>query len=816
MAPRVHIKQQQTRSKSCRLDILIVGAGLAGLGSAISCALAGHSVHILEAAQEIKEVGAGIQVLPNSSRVLQHWGLEKALTPHMTVPSVCNFIGWKGNKISHLDFHESESNYPGTWYRDFHRADLQRCLVDRALELGVQMTCNARIGTVHVSDDGATSTVVAADGRQWEGDLVIGADGVFGRLTEELLGRSDPPVKTGDLAYRLLLSTEEMRKDPELAPFVNNPQVNYWLGPDAHAVNYVLRGGDLFNMVLLVPDDIPEDSLASTIEGNVEEMCALFEGWDPRIQKLLKLCQSVQKWRLCIRFGEFDWSHPSGSWMMLGDAVHATLPYLASGAGMAFEDGAVLGECLSRLPDRYNLEKTSPEFLKAKRHALSVFQRCRKERTKMVVERGNIQQYLYHLHDGPEQEERDRKMQMTPTSEGEALAWRDPGLAPKLLGYDHIADLERRAIFSKRWILLTHSSRFNQQGDFLSFTVANFSFFLIRDRDGTINGFHNICRHRAFPVVQTRSGSTSILSCKYHGWSYGLKGNLAKAPRFETVPEFDKSQHGLLPVHVHIDKAGFVWVNLQAGSPDVQWEDDFRRIDEQPRMQDFDFAGEYTFDHYWEMDLDANWKGVIENYNECYHCATSHPLISGVSDLPRYRVEPTAGYMEHHIFNKEQIDAQFKRAITYFFPTTSVTVTDKFFYIQRMIPVSATKSKIENEVYRHRAATDKEFDDINAFYRQVLDEDKELCVGAQGNLGAGVFVNGELHPDKEKGPLHFQRNVKEMLMEHRKKEEQQGGREIWPALPKLPEHMTEKLADEERFCSQLEAATCLNRPELTW
>ncbi|KAB8264820.1 hypothetical protein BDV32DRAFT_134746 [Aspergillus pseudonomiae] len=816
MAPRVHIKQQQTRSQSCRLDILIVGAGLAGLGSAISCALAGHSVHILEAAHELKEVGAGIQVLPNSSRVLQHWGLEKALAPHMTVPSVCNFLGWKGNKISYLDFHESESNYPGTWYRDFHRADLQRCLVDRALELGVQMTCNARIRTVHVSDDGVTATAIAADGRHWKGDLVIGADGVFGKLTEELLGRSDPPVKTGDLAYRLLLSTEEMRKDPELAPFVNNPQVNYWLGPDAHAVNYVLRGGDLFNMVLLVPDDIPEDSLASTIEGNVEEMCALFEGWDPRIQKLLKLCQSVQKWRLCIRFGEFDWSHPSDSWIVLGDAVHATLPYLASGAGMAFEDGAVLGECLSRLPDCTDIAKTSHEFLDAKRHALSVFQQCRKERTAMVVDRGNIQQYLYHLHDGPEQQERDRKMQMTPTPEGEALAWRDPGLAPKLLGYDHIADLERRAIFSKRWILLTHSSRFSQQGDFLSFTVANFSFFLVRDRDGHINGFHNICRHRAFPVVQSRSGSTSILSCKYHGWSYGLKGNLAKAPRFETVPEFDKSQHGLLPVHVHIDKAGFVWVNLQAGSPDVRWEDDFRNIDEQPRMQDFNFAGEYTFDHEWEMDLDANWKGVIENYNECYHCATSHPLISGVSDLPRYRVEPTAGYMEHHIFNKEQIDAQFKRAITYFFPTTSVTVTEKFFYIQRMIPISATKSKIENEVYRHQDATDKEFDDINAFYRQVLDEDKELCVGAQHNLGGGVFVNGELHPDKEQGPIFFQKRVREMLKEHRKKEDQQGGHEIWPALPKQPESWTEKQADEERFCSQLEAAACTNQAELTW
>lgn len=115
-----------------------------------------------------------------------------------------------------MDFQDSEKNYPGTWYRDFHRADLQRCLVDRAVELGVRIICNARIQSVRVSVEETTATSIAADGRQWEGDLVIGADGVFGTLTEELLGRSNPPVKTGDLVYRLLLSTEEMRKDPDL------------------------------------------------------------------------------------------------------------------------------------------------------------------------------------------------------------------------------------------------------------------------------------------------------------------------------------------------------------------------------------------------------------------------------------------------------------------------------------------------------------------------------------------------------------------------------------------------------------------------
>jgi salicylate hydroxylase len=106
---------------------------------------------------------------------------------------------------------------------------------------------------------------------------------------------------------------------------------------------------------------------------------------------------------------------------------------------MAFEDGAMLGELLARLP---HTDKTHPSFLRTKLHALSVFETCRKERTERVVARGNVQQYLYHLADGPEQEDRDHRMRMQPiTPEGEALVWRDPGMAPWLLGYDVIADV---------------------------------------------------------------------------------------------------------------------------------------------------------------------------------------------------------------------------------------------------------------------------------------------------------------------------------------------------------------------------------------
>lgn len=362
---------------------------------------------VLEGASGIGEVGAGIQVLPNSARVLFSWGLQEALEQHATWPRKCNFMGWKGNHLSEMDYHKYAAAAGGP-FMDFHRANLHRCLLDRAVELGAKLVVNARVVDVETpdldSDDdrrGNHATVVLADGRRMVADLVVGADGINSRLRETLLGHPDPPVRTGDLAYRLLLNTEAMLRDPDLCDLVRDPQVNYWIGPDAHAVNYVLRGGDLFNMVLLVPDDMPDDLPVgqSTLAGNVEEMRALYKDWDPRIPKLLALCDSVLKWRLCIRPGlDTSWSHPSGTLTLLGDAVHATLPYLASGAGMALEDAGVLGLCLARIPDKSRA---------AKNQALAVYEACRRARTERVVERGTYNQHIYHLHDGPEQQARD-------------------------------------------------------------------------------------------------------------------------------------------------------------------------------------------------------------------------------------------------------------------------------------------------------------------------------------------------------------------------------------------------------------------------
>ena len=316
-------------------------------------------------------------------------------------------------------------------------------------------------------------------------------------------------------------------------------------------------------------------------------------------------------------------------------------------------------------------------------------------------------------------------------------------------------ELERRAIFSKRWILITHKIRFQKAGDYISFTQAGFPFFLVMDREGQVNGFHNICRHRAFPIVSEGHGHASILSCKYHGWSYGFKGNLDKAPRFDTVPHFDKTQHNLFPIHTHVDGRGFIWVNLEAGSePSVPWSADFEGLDTQPRLVAYDLMNDYQFDHTWEMDGDYNWKTLADNYNECYHCPTGHPGVVGVSDLASYRVETMGGQIVH--YNKNKSDSSMELASQYVFPNACFTVTPDFFYIMRCVPVSATRVKMEYDVFRQKHASEENFLKIDGFFKQVLKEDKDLCNGAQGNLNGGVFTNGQLHPDKEMGPLFFQ------------------------------------------------------------
>jgi phenylpropionate dioxygenase-like ring-hydroxylating dioxygenase large terminal subunit len=238
-------------------------------------------------------------------------------------------------------------------------------------------------------------------------------------------------------------------------------------------------------------------------------------------------------------------------------------------------------------------------------------------------------------------------------------------------------ELERRSIFSRKWQLITHKVRLQKPGDWLRYKIAGFDVIICRDRQGNINSFHNVCRHRAYPVVEGEdSGNSSIFACRYHGWSYGLNGSLAKAVGYQELPDFDRSQNGLFPIHVHVDVNGFIWINLDAKkTPEIAWKDDFDGIDKQERYNLYNFD-DYVFDHMWQMEGAYNWKILADNYNECYHCATTHPDLPAVANLEAYSVTTEGAKIIHNPgTTEEQAKAGLSIAATYFFPNVSTNVS---------------------------------------------------------------------------------------------------------------------------------------------
>ncbi|KAJ5674444.1 uncharacterized protein N7477_004378 [Penicillium maclennaniae] len=305
---------------------------------------------------------------------------------------------------------------------------------------------------------------------------------------------------------------------------------------------------------------------------------------------------------------------------------------------------------------------------------------------------------------------------------------------------EDLYQLERRALFSKKWLLTTHSLRIPSPGDWSRYGIAGYSFILARGYDNKIKAFHDI-------------------------WTDRFNDDLAETLLTNANGDIDT-------IHVHTDLNNFIWINLDAGEqPEITWDRDFKDIDLQPRFSHFNFDN-YVYDHSWEMDGEYNWKLLADNYNECYHCLTAHPDVPAIADLSTYDVDTKDGSIIHFANAKQEtIDAGLEIASTYYFPNASMT---------RFVPTSPTHCDMRYEVYRNKDSDEKDFQHINEMYKRIMSEDKFLCEGTQRSLKTGVFVNGLLHPHMEKGPLYFQSVVREKLMEHFEREQEVGCR-IWPA-----------------------------------
>lgn len=318
--------------------ILIAGGGIGGLTAALECARQGFPVEVFEQADEFTDVGAGIQLSPNPSRVLLSLGLADAIEAVAFLPEGTEFRHWRtGRLISFNPLGKAALEKFGAPYYHIHRADLSRLLAEAAAaEPNVTLHTDTRVTGFTETDTGVQ---VQTDAGTHSGRALIGADGIHSVVREDLFG-AESPTFTGNVAWRGLVPADRLPKG------LVHPVAGVWWGPGKHFVHYYVRSGELVNCVCVVEKDGWEVE-SWTERGDQAELKQDFAGWHETIQALIDNMDPDA----CFRWALFDrppmsrWSR--GSVTLLGDACHPTLPFMAQGAAMAIEDAAVLARCLT-------------------------------------------------------------------------------------------------------------------------------------------------------------------------------------------------------------------------------------------------------------------------------------------------------------------------------------------------------------------------------------------------------------------------------------------------------------------------------------
>ncbi|TDZ10328.1 FAD-dependent monooxygenase OpS4 [Colletotrichum sidae] len=411
-----------------QLEIIVVGAGLSGLATAVAASLSGHKVTVFESALELLEVGAGLQVTPNSTRILQKWGLPDRLWASASEPTSLVVHRYSGAVLAREDDFDQKmrAKYQAPFV-DLHRVDLQLSLYERAKELGVRFRLGEKVDAI----DFDAPELTTQSGARARADLIVAADGLWSRSRACFLRAEDPPLATGDLAYRVVLNIDDIA-DPELREWIAKPSVHFWIGPGTHCVGYSMRAEKMYNLVLLTPDDLPKG--VSRQAGSVEEMRARFREWDPILLKFLGAVDSVEKWKLMHREELASWVNDKSNFAFVGDACHPMLPYLAQGANSAIEDGAVLGLLLGRITSKSQLPT-----------ALKLYEKLRKARGEAIVRETFKQRDSFHMPDGPAQQARDELFlsQLGKELRGPFPSrWTCPEVQPWLYGYDAYEEVE--------------------------------------------------------------------------------------------------------------------------------------------------------------------------------------------------------------------------------------------------------------------------------------------------------------------------------------------------------------------------------------
>jgi salicylate hydroxylase len=316
------------------LSAAIVGGGIGGLTAALSLLEAGVRVRVYEQAGALTEIGAGLQLSPNCSRVLHRLGLGPALERVGVRPDALESRGWQdGRLLGSYPVNGSPLQFGAPHYL-VYRPDLLDVLI-KAMPEGV-VRLDHRVTELH--QDAESATVVFSGGGSATADFVIGADGIHSVIRGALFG-TDSPSFSGTVAYRGLLPAAKVA-----GLRIPNTSTKWWGPvPEHHLVHYHIGGGSLVNVVGVVPEEWHTESW--TARGSVSDLVAAFEGFHPPIPELVGAVEEVYKFAIYDRPPLAEWT--VGRVSLLGDASHPMVPFMAQGAAMAIEDAAILARCVS-------------------------------------------------------------------------------------------------------------------------------------------------------------------------------------------------------------------------------------------------------------------------------------------------------------------------------------------------------------------------------------------------------------------------------------------------------------------------------------
>ncbi|MBR7742521.1 FAD-dependent monooxygenase [Phycicoccus sp. BSK3Z-2] len=378
-------------------DPVVVGGGMAGLMLAATLGGHGRRCTVLERASSLDEVGAGVQLSPRSVNLLRQTGVLGAVLERAVAVSSREVRSWRGEVISRTELGDSCEERYGAPYLAVHRADLQYALLGAVPEGTVRL--DACVTDVDTADGCATVTL--EDGSVEQGDVVVGADGIRSTVRGTLV--PDTPTPSGLAAYRALVPT--MLCPPEAA----EPVVRIWVGPGSHAVVYPIRGGEMLNIVAVVPSSGGGEDW--TAPAPVDELLAAYLGWDTLLAAIVSRVGATSAWALHDREPLHHLAR--GRTVLVGDAAHPMLPFAAQGVNQGLEDAWVLGRCLAAPEPTGVVER------------LAAYSRLRAPRAAQAQVASRHLAASLHVPDGPWRDVRDAQLVA-----GASLSAQDELLAP--------------------------------------------------------------------------------------------------------------------------------------------------------------------------------------------------------------------------------------------------------------------------------------------------------------------------------------------------------------------------------------------------